>query len=252
MIESLVLVSLLSFRSEPISISMEIDGVSRTGIIYRASSKKAPTVFAFHGHGGTARNSARSFGVQVDWPEANVIYLQGLPTKTGNDPEGKRSGWHNQPSEYGGRDLKFFDAVLDKAIKEEWADPKQIYAMGHSNGGRFTYVLWASRGEMFAAFGPSAAACRGLEALLKPNNVFVVAGTNDQVVPFERQQDSITAIQKILQCSEPVSKSSQGPVVVQSGVNNSEFATMIHDGTHAYPRAATTEMVKFFKRHQKS
>lgn len=252
MIASLVLASLMTVRSEPIAISMEIDGVTRTGIVYRAPSKKAPTVFAFHGHGGNARGSARSFGVQIDWPEANVIYLQGLPTKTGNDPEGKRSGWHNQPNEYGGRDLKFFDAVLERAIKEEWADPKQVYAMGHSNGGRFTYVLWASRGEKFAAFSPSAAACRGLESLLKPNNVFVVAGTKDQVVPFERQQDSIIAIKKILQCAEPASKAPQGSVVSHPGLNNTELATMIHDGTHAYPRTATTEMVKFFKRHQKS
>ena len=34
-------------------------------------------------------------------------------------------------------------------------DPRRVYAMGHSNGGGFTYVLWAARGDRFAAYGPS-------------------------------------------------------------------------------------------------
>ena len=35
-------------------------------------------------------------------------------------------------------------------------DDKRIYSTGHSNGGGFTYLLWAARGDVFAAFAPSA------------------------------------------------------------------------------------------------
>ena len=63
---------------EPKHETWDIDGVTREALVYapaRRSTDAAPLVFVFHGHGGGARQAARSFGVHTCWPEAVVIYM---------------------------------------------------------------------------------------------------------------------------------------------------------------------------------
>ena len=114
----------------------------RQGLLYvpeAAKSMPAPLVFCFHGHGGNTRNAARSFRLHEVWPEAIVVYLQGLNTPGQlTDPEGKKPGWQKSAGDQGDRDLKFFDAVL-KSIRQDYrVDDRRVYSMGHSNGGGFT------------------------------------------------------------------------------------------------------------------
>ena len=89
-------------------------------------------------------NAARSFQIHERWDEAIVVYMQGLNTPGQlTDPEGKKRGWQKEKGDQKDRDLRFFDEVL-KAMKSEYkVDVKRIYSTGHSNGGGFTYLLWA-------------------------------------------------------------------------------------------------------------
>ena len=105
--------------------------------------------------------AANKFAYHKHWPEAIVVYMQGLNTPgTLTDPQGKLPGWQKTFGDQGDRDLKFFDAVLATLKKDYKVDEKRIYATGHSNGGGFTYLLWAARGDVFAAVAPCAAAAR--------------------------------------------------------------------------------------------
>ena len=106
-------------------------------------------------------DAARSFGYHTLWPEAIVVYMQGLPTPGKTDPDGKQPGWQRLAGDQQDRDFKFFDAVLADLKKDYKVDAKRVYATGHSNGGGFTYLLWSTRGDIFAAMGPSAAAGSG-------------------------------------------------------------------------------------------
>ena len=100
-----------------------------------ASKESTPLVFAFHGHGGTMGHAARTFAYQKQWPEAIVVYMQGLNTPGKlTDPEGKKSGWQPAQGDQQDRDLKFFDAVLASLKSDYKVDEKRIYATGHSNG----------------------------------------------------------------------------------------------------------------------
>lgn len=158
-----------------------MDGVVREALIYApatARTKATPVVFVFHGHGGNMNQVARSFGLHTLWPEALVIYPQGLNTPGRlTDPEGKRAGWQKEVGDQGDRDLKFFDTMLESLKKDYKVDTRRIYATGHSNGGAFTYLLWAARGDRFAAFAPSAAATsREHLSQFKPKPVLHVAG----------------------------------------------------------------------------
>ena len=110
-------------NSSPKERTWKIGGVERKAILYvpaAASTAKSPVIFAFHGHGGTMQFAARKFGFQTLWPEAIVVYMQGLPTPGMlTDPQGLKAGWQMTEGLEGDRDLKFFDAVLDASKRAQ-------------------------------------------------------------------------------------------------------------------------------------
>jgi polyhydroxybutyrate depolymerase len=89
-----------------------VEGVTREALVYVPASAKAvpcPVVLAFHGHGGTMQNAAKKFAYHKLWPEAIVVYMQGLNTPgvlTG--PEGKMPGGHQLPDDVPPLIVKFF------------------------------------------------------------------------------------------------------------------------------------------------
>jgi poly(3-hydroxybutyrate) depolymerase len=123
-------------------------------------------IFAWHGHGGSMRNASR-WDYEKYWPEAIVVYPQGLPTKGMTDPQGTKAGWQQKVGDYEDRDLKFFDAMLAELKKDYPVDDKRIFSTGHSNGGKMTYLLWEARGKEFAAF-PVGCPSRNHDPVVRP------------------------------------------------------------------------------------
>jgi polyhydroxybutyrate depolymerase len=216
-----------------------------------ATTSPTPVVFAFHGHGGTMRNSARSFGYHRIWPEAIVVYMQGLNTPGRlTDPEGKLPGWQSAAGDQGDRDLKFFDAVLASLKHDYHVDERRIYATGHSNGGGFTYLLWAARGDVFAAMAPSSAAATRTIGDLKPKPVLHVAGEADPLVKYEWQKATVAAIRKLNGCDEQGTAWEKWCTVYPSSTGT-PVVTYIHPGNHTFSQEAPPTIVKFFKQHAK-
>jgi polyhydroxybutyrate depolymerase len=232
-----------------------VDGVKREGIVYApasAATEAAPVVFAFHGHGGNARNAARTFDTQKQWPEAIVVYLEGLPTPGAlTDPEGRRNGWQKFSGDLGDRDLKFFDAVLADLHKTYKVDDARIYSTGHSNGGQFTYLLWAARPDVFAAIAPSAGGLRDMSVIKKPLPVMHIAGEKDATVPFAFQKRIIEQVRKIDGCV-PEGKEWAAQCTEYASSTGTPVVTMIHPGDHTYDKDAPALIVKFFKEHAKA
>ena len=230
-----------------------VDGVVREVLLSipsAAKTKASPVVFGFHGHGGNMSNAARMYHIHTLWPEAIVVYAQGLDTPGRlTDPEGKKPGWQSGPGDQGDRDLKFFDAMLASLQADFKVDAKRIYSTGHSNGGGFTYLLWMTRGDKFAAFAPSAAAALRSRAMLKPKPMLHIAGENDPLVKFAWQRDTIEAIRKLNQCGdgEPW-EGIKGCTLYPSKID-APIVTFIHPGTHTYATEAPALIVKFFKQH---
>jgi len=266
----------------------KIDGLDREALVHIPPSAKtnaAPIVFAFHGHGGSMQNAARMFGYHTIWPEAIVVYMQGLNTPGRlTDPEGKKPGWQHSLGAEGDRDLKFFDAVLASLKKDYKVDTKRIYSTGHSNGGGFTYLLWEARGKEFAAFAPSASLARSLvendpafarEMELRgiakadtaqntnqlghtsttrafvPKPVLHVAGEKDPLVKFAWQKLMIEALRKHNQCGEGKPWQKENGCTIYESKVGAPVVTFIHPGTHKFPDNAPAIIVKFFKEHAK-
>src|SRR5262249_39473827 len=194
---------------------------------------------------------ARTWRYHELWPEAIVVYPQGLNTPGRlTDPEGLKPGWQHSAGVQGDRDLKFFDAMLASLRADYKVDNRRVYSTGHSNGGGFTYLLWAERGDQFAAMAPAAAAAAQSLPRLKPKPVWHLAGRKDPLVKFEWQEQTIMALRKLNGCG-PGSENGNGTTVYPSKIG-APVVTFIHDGGHEFPAAkACPLIVEFFKQYAK-
>jgi polyhydroxybutyrate depolymerase len=232
-------------------LAFTVDGVAREALVYvptAAQTASVPMVFVFHGHGGTARQAIRSFSLNQYWPEAISVYMQGLNTPGQiTDPQGKKSGWQAAIGDQGDRDLKFFDAVLARLKQDYRVDTNRIYATGHSNGGGFTYLLWAARGEVFAAVAPSSAVATYVNRLL-PKPAMHFAGENDPLVKFSWQKAMMAAVRRVNGC-EAEGKVWDKQCTLYPSKKGTPLVTCIHPGGHEFDSNAPRLMVKFFQEH---
>ncbi len=248
-------VALTAVRADNVLARREwtVDGVVRQALVSGMESDKmkaAPVVFVFHGHGGNMALAAKGCAIHVLWPEAIVVYPQGLPTPgLLVDPQGKLPGWQHAAGDHGDRDLKFFDAMLATLHKDYRVDDKRIYATGHSNGGYFTYLLWAYRGNQLAAVAPSAAATISSLGELKPKPVLHIAGQHDTLVKFAWQQATMDSLRKLNQCGEGQPWDEQPGCTLYPSKLGAPVVTYIHPGGHVFPPNTPALIVKFFKEH---
>jgi polyhydroxybutyrate depolymerase len=210
----------------------------------------APLVFVFHGHGGNPRNVARGFAIHQHWPEAVVVYPEGLPTPgLLTDPEGKKPGWQMTAGVEGDRDLAFFDAMLASLTKKHRIDANRIYSTGHSNGGGFTYLLWQVRHERLAAVAPSAAGIRNARDL-KPLPAMHLAGEKDPLVRYAVQERVMEAIREANGCRKEGKPWAERCTIYESE-RGSPVVTYIHPGGHEFISDSAKLIVRFFKEHQR-
>jgi polyhydroxybutyrate depolymerase len=231
----------------------KIKDVSREALIlspHKPSQDPVPVILAFHGHGGSMQAFARKACFQRYWPEALVVYMQGLPTPSTRDTEGVRSGWQKEVGDQGDRDLEFFDAVLKTLHERFKVDDRRIYATGHSNGGGFTYLLWQARPKVFAAYAPCAAGFRAGRQSHVPAPIFHIAGEKDVVVSFENQKRTMDAVRAINSCEGQGQPWGAGCTLYPSR-KGAPLLTCIHPGGHAYPDQAPELIVKFFRTYSR-
>jgi polyhydroxybutyrate depolymerase len=126
-------------------------------------------------------------------------------------------------------------------------DARRIYATGHSNGGLFTYLLWAERGSAFAAFAPSAALLAHGFDQFQPKPVLHIGSPQDPLVKFAWQARMIDFVLQLDGC-DPRRPDVNGYTLYPS-TKGADVATFLHSGGHRYPSAAPALIVKFFQTH---
>jgi polyhydroxybutyrate depolymerase len=212
----------------------QVDGTTREALISLPEKNAgAPLILAFHGHGGTAGFAARRWRLHSLWPEAIVVYPQGLPTSTPRDPKGRQAGWQMMDIERKpNRDRRLFDAIINTARKEWKCSEKRIYVTGHSNGGGFVYYLWGQNPMPFAAIAPVSAGGERMIHDAKPCPILIIGAKNESIFLWETQKQAIDAARSI--------NGSRAPVEI-----------FLHDRGHAYPEQGSEKIIAFFKKHSR-
>jgi polyhydroxybutyrate depolymerase len=243
--------------AQGVTMNWTVDGVARTALVFApsqavgAAAHKLPVIFAFHGHGGTSQTAAVGMHLQTVWPEAIIVYPQGLKTPSRIDPSGDQYGWQVQRGQAGlhDRDLKFFDAMLASLRQQFPVDDSRIYSTGFSNGAIFSYLLWAERGKVLAAVAVCAGHLASAEHLTVPRPVVVINGENDPLVSLAMVRQDIELDRQIngaTAAGQPC-----GPMcTLYPSSTQTPVVTRIHPGGHFYPPWASPAIVEFFKLHQ--
>jgi polyhydroxybutyrate depolymerase len=207
-------------------------------------------ILAFHGHGGSMRTAATRMHFQTAWPEAVVVYAQGLPIKTDIDPQGREPGWDStetSPLGADNRDLPFVDALLTRLHADYHVDDARIYAAGFSNGAFFSLMIWAARGQTFAAFGIVAGGIRDwMPPIGRP--VIYIGGEKDPLVKPDVQHDTIEKIRKFDGATANGEACGAGCTLYRSTATT-PVRVVTHPGGHLFPPFATDAIVTFFKNH---
>lgn len=224
-----------------------VGGVTREALVAapERAAGAAPAVLVFHGYGGDMRRAAGMFGLHTRWPEALVIYMQGLPLEGGAiRPEDKRAGWQNLPGECGDRDVAFVDAVMASLRSEGRVDGKRVYAAGHSNGGSFTYLLWQARPKVFAGFAPSGAVLPQTFRLT-PRPALHLAGERDTLIRYAWQERSMARLRELNRCGVGQPWGEGG--MRYPSVSGAPVFTWVHQGGHEFPAAAADAVARFLR-----
>ncbi|MFT3781377.1 MAG: hypothetical protein QM790_05115 [Nibricoccus sp.] len=224
-----------------------INGVKRQALVFDSqpeSRAPRPVIFVFHGHGGNMEQASHSFHLHELWPEAIVVYPQGVPT-SGRivDREGKQNGWQFAAGENRDRDLKFFDAMTE-ALGRGPDGSRKVFVTGHSNGGAFVLLLWLERSKTITGFAASAAVIAPPYTRLPVANFLLISGEQDELVKFEWQQAMFEAFCRKFRTH--ASKDQNGLMTAPVG-EHARLAFYQHAGTHKLPDEAPALIVKFFQ-----
>lgn len=228
--------------------------INREALVFQPEGVNLPILFIFHGHGGTALGF-KQHQFEMLWHEAIVVYAQGLPTPTPGDPSGTSPGWQDrigqvsEQTQVKDQDLKFFDAMMQTFAP--FIDSRLVFVHGYSNGGGLVYnVLWPLRGTQLAGLAVDAATVNVLINRI-PIATIHVAGEDDPVVGFDKQQDTVEAIKKLNKCSI-----SFPFYVLLPDISSTKYWSPIHkpvvfstyEGDHTYPDNAPKAIVRFLQR----
>ena len=224
-------------------VTWQVNGETREAIVYAPSMstrEKLPLVFSFHGYGDNMENFQYT-NVHVAWPDAVVVYFQGLERSRG------MRGWVTEPGR-NNRDLALVDVALASLRERYQIDDDRIYATGYSNGGGFTYLLWAERADVFAGYAPGAARVRDGVRPETPRPIFAISGDRDQVVRFEDQKKSFELAMEVNSVRDRAVDCGNG-CTLYGGGSAAPVMVWIHHGAHVYPRGASEGIANFFRRY---
>ncbi len=138
----------------PYRLELTVGGNKRWALVYpgkNSFTSPTPVVFSFHGFTGHATDL--TLNMHERWPEATVVYPQGMDVLKPSTGQ-MFPGWPDNVGnldKYGNRDLLFVDRMLEELPQILGVDQERIYATGFSNGATFCYVLLTQRPNPFAA-----------------------------------------------------------------------------------------------------
>lgn len=227
-------------------VTWRVEGDARQALVFAPAKApagdKLPVVFAFHGRGDEVQYFQYTH-LHVAWRDAIVVYFQGLERNG-------LSGWQVERGQDNDRDLKLVDTALASLRQKYKVDDDRVYATGFSNGAGFTYLLWAERPDMFAAYAVVAGRLRPSVQPTQRRPLLAVAGERDPQITFPDQKAAITTAIAVNGVRSSTSRCGQS-CTAYGADTPAPVITWIHSGGHEYPRGTSERIVSFFHEHSR-
>ena len=198
------------------TITLAVGSVTRIFVVKVPSSADgrapAPVLFAFHPYGMNATYMQSRVSTRL-WPDAVMIYPEGVPGRGG-------PAWQGRPGEADDRDVAFFDAMLEWLDAHECIDRQRVFVMGYSNGAGLASVLACTRNSAIA--GVAIASGRQACAPTGARPVMLAHGLRDASIGYEQAIQAAQTWSKVNQCAAP-------PKVGTPGCFAAASCTAAHD-----------------------
>ncbi len=208
-------------------------------------------VFAFHGYGDNRIDFSRFVDLHKSWPEAIIVYPEGLKLP---DAEGKlRSrGWQTRIGSLNDRDLDYVDFLLEELGRRYSIDRRRIYATGFSNGAWFVFLLMGQRQNIFSAFAPVGSAVTGavLDKMTDPQPVIYVIGKDEGPGILKAAQLTVEAISRANRSSSEQYAWAENYILFEPEEGGAAFVFNLHRGGHIWPYGASDLIVRFFQENR--
>lgn len=235
-------------HSLPEEHSLVVHGVERSYLVYHPEKTPGSIVLVCHGNGGTALGFATKYRLHTHLTGSITIYIQGIPGIGGGfDPKGLKNGWQRKAGDGADRDLHFIDALVPH-LRMTYPELKdELFAFGHSNGGRFVYLLWSMRAEYFKGFIINAHQGVDLLSMALARRAMVITGSQDKVVNNANQLKSAEMIKQLLEADE--AKVINEQLTVYTNTHSGYFLYhYIHPGGHDVPKSALPFVAEFISK----
>ena len=165
------------------------DGRTRSYRIHVPTNtdKFSALLLVLHGGGGTAKHmeeelTKKRFNTLSDTHKFVVVYPDGIENRWNDGRTQNNPVTHID-------DVGFLTKIIDDITHEFDIDTGRVFVTGISNGGQMSYRLACERTEKIAAIAPVVSSLH--EDLyhtctpLQPISVFIIAGTEDPLVPYD-------------------------------------------------------------------
>ncbi len=171
---------------------------TRTALVYYPATPQgtvvsnSPVIFAFHGANNRVDGFKDLIHLHEEWPEAVVVYPQGLDRVLPDETIETRR-WQGNIGKDNDRDLHLFDAMLGTMTADYNTDTNKVFGFGFSNGAVFLYLLMHERGDSFTAYCP--ANCPDTYSGSKPlvrRPAIMLDGENDEYHTYTQYQMGVT------------------------------------------------------------
>jgi polyhydroxybutyrate depolymerase len=237
-------------------IHLTAGGLPRTAILFSPAHPPkggAILLVVLHGHSGDAAEFADKTNLPALWPEAYVVFPQGLPAPGGQDPDATQPGWQKNVGELGDRDLQLFDELLNHISSKKKTGFKKVYVAGFSNGGRMTFVLWSARPKVISAVAVCAgnSTSKDLDSTFSPKPAVLIHGKDDDRMVYTSAVESINAVLAAnkTRASLPGWPWRPTTMLYRAGRGGADTLVITHPGGHSWPTRFSQDVVNFFKGH---
>jgi len=223
------------------TITLDVGSVTRIFVVKVPSGADggtpAPVLFAFHPYGMNATYMQSRVSTRL-WPEAIMIYPEGVPGRGG-------PAWQGRPGEAEDRDVAFFDAMLAWLDGHECIDRRRVFVMGYSNGAGLASVLACTRNEAIA--GVAIASGRQACAPTGARPVMLAHGLRDASISYGQAIQAAQTWSKVNQCAAPPKVETPGCFAATSCTAASTMLCT-YPGGHEYNSAFTRTFIEAFQK----